>query len=81
MRATVCLFICSRKVDKNRPPLRVGHTQDKISLQAQKQSGKDAELRVNIHTASMPSKTQLHSRAGSNPNSFEFEIYVNNILK
>jgi hypothetical protein len=70
MRATVCLFICSRKVDKNRPPLRIGHTEDKISLQAQKRSGKDVEPGVNIHTVSMPSETQLHNRAGSNPNFF-----------
>jgi hypothetical protein len=79
MRATVCLFICSRKVDKNRPPLRIGHTEDNSSLQAPKQSGKDAEPAVNIPTVSMSSETQLHSRAGSKPNSFEFEIYVKNI--
>lgn len=53
---SLCLFICSRKVDKNRPPLRVGHTEDKISLQPQKGSGNDVELGVNIHTVNIPSE-------------------------
>lgn len=53
---SLCLFICSRKVDKNIPPLRVGHTEDKISLEPQKRSGNDAELGVNIHTVNIPSE-------------------------
>jgi hypothetical protein len=55
----LCLFICSRKVDKNRPhPLRARHTEDNISPQAQKQSGNEAELGVNIHTVQR-GRTQL----------------------